>query len=260
MLMKVENLSCGYGSHTILQGVNLSLREGELWCILGPNGVGKTTLFKTVLGLLKKQKGEIFLKGKPMEQWRRSELAQVIAYVPQSHIPPFPFKVLDVVLMGRNPHLRQGSIIREKDIDAAFTALEMLHIEYLYDTAYTQISGGERQLVLFARAIAQDTPILVLDEPVSNLDFGNHHKVIEYIRDIVKMGKTVIMTTHFPDHAFLPESHVMLLRRDKGFVEGKGDTVLTEEVLKEMYQIDSRIVDLKSLGHEQKVCISIHEK
>ncbi|MEG0371205.1 MAG: ABC transporter ATP-binding protein [Clostridium sp.] len=257
MLMKVENLTCGYGGKNILKDINFSIGKGELWCILGPNGVGKTTLFKTILGLIKPKSGNIYIGNKEINKWNQKEISKMIAYVPQVHIPPFPFKVMDVILMGRNPHCSGN--ITEKDLNIAEKAINLLNIGYLKDVPYTEISGGERQLVLIARAISQETSILVLDEPVSNLDFGNQIKVIEYLREIVKMGKTVIMTSHFPDNAFLPESNLVLLGRDNFFRMGKGNEVLTQDVLRKIYNVDSRIVDLNEFNIKSKVCVPIYK-
>lgn len=257
MLMKIEGLTCGYQDKNILENISFSVGEGELWCILGPNGVGKTTLFKTILGLLKSKSGNISIKDRDIKSFSQRELAKMIAYVPQVHVPPFPFKVIEVILMGRNPHFSGNA--SEKDLDIVENAMKLLNIEYLKDTPYTEISGGERQLVLIARAIAQETPILVLDEPTSNLDFGNQVKVIEYLRKLVKIGKTVIMTTHFPDNAFLPESNLILLGREGYFEIGKGNEVLTESVLNKMYNVDSRIVGLDGFPLPTKVCVPVYK-
>lgn len=258
LLIEVKDLSCGYNDRTVIKDINFSMGEGELWCILGPNGVGKTTLFKTMLGLIKSKGGNIEISGKDIDKWNKADLAKVISYVPQVHVPPFPFKVIEVILMGRNPHF--SGKITEKDLDIAENAMKLLGIEYLYDRPYTEISGGERQLVMIARAITQETPILVLDEPASNLDFGNQVKVIEYIRKLTKLGKTVIMTTHFPDNAFLPESNLIVLGRDGFFKVGKGEDVLDETTLKKIYEIDSKIVDLNEFPVPTKVCVPVYEK
>ncbi|MEG1584468.1 MAG: ABC transporter ATP-binding protein, partial [Anaerovorax sp.] len=238
---------------------NFEMGQGELWCILGPNGVGKTTLFKTLLGLLKAQSGKVFIDGKKDSSWNRRELALRIAYVPQVHVPPFPFLALDVVVMGRSPHVGMRGKLESKDVKIAEWAMDLLEISHLKQRTYTEISGGERQLVLIARAIAQETPVLIMDEPVSNLDFGNQAKVIGHIRKLVKMGKTVVMTSHFPDNAFLPETKVILLSKDGNYRMGEGKNILTEERLTEMYQVDSKIVSLPEIDDDRRVCIPIYD-
>lgn len=257
MLMKVENLSCGYNDKTILENINFSVNEGELWCILGPNGVGKTTLFKTILGLLKPKNGKIYIDNKEIDKWNEKEMAKLISYVPQVHVPPFPFKVIEVILMGRNPHFSGKAT--EKDLAIVEDAINLLNIGYLRNAPYTEISGGERQLVLIARAIVQETPILVLDEPNSNLDFGNQVKVIEHLRALTKMGKTVIMTSHFPDNAFLPESNLIVIGRNGFFKIGEGREVLTQEVLNTIYNVNSKIVALKGFEVPTKVCVPVYK-
>ena len=257
MILKVENLSCGYGKKTILENINFSTKEGELWCILGPNGVGKTTLFKSLLGLIPSKGGKILLNNKEMKTLSQKEISKKISYVPQIHVPPFPFKVIEVILMGRNPHF--SGKISEKDLDVVENAMKLLNIEYLKDMPYTEISGGERQLVLIARAIAQETDILVLDEPTSNLDFGNQIKVIDYLRDLVKIGKTVIMTSHFPDNAFLPETNLIIIGRN-GFLKiGKGKDILTEDILEKIYNVNSKIVSLNNDFINTKICVPIYK-
>lgn len=252
--MHVDGLSCGYDGKVVLKEINFQVGEGELWCILGPNGVGKTTLFKTILGLLPEKSGTVFLNNKKIRQWGRKEIAQKVAYVPQVHVPPFPFQSLEVVMMGRNPHLGSGRDVSSRDLDVALEAMELMGILHLQGVPYTEISGGERQLVLLARAIAQETALMIMDEPTSNLDFGNQVRVIEHIRKLVKMGKSIIMTSHFPENAFLPDCNVILLARDNYFRIGKGEEILTEDVLYHMYGVKNRIVQVEN----SKVCLPLY--
>lgn len=253
-MIRTEHLCCGYGTKEILHDINLTMNPGELWCVLGANGVGKSTLFKTLIGLLPQTSGHILIDDKPLERWKRRDLSQKISYVPQTHIPPFPFKVWEVVSMGRNPYLRGYGQLSGKDKLAVTEALALLHIEHLANQLYTQISGGEKQLVLLARAIAQQTPILFLDEPVANLDFGNHARVLSHIRKLSASGKTIIMTTHCPDHAFMPESKVILLDSGGLLKIGSGMTIIDEDCIRKMYAIDSRIVTLEQ--EKRKTCIA----
>lgn len=257
MWVKTENLCCGYGKRKILEEVNLAMEPGELWCVLGANGVGKSTLFKTLLGLLKPMGGRVLVDGQTIGQWSRAELAKRISYVPQGHTPPFPFKVWEVVAMGRNPYQKGMGRLSGKDRQIVSEAMDILNIDKLAGTAYTQISGGERQLVLLARAIAQQTPVMFLDEPVSNLDFGNHARVIKHVRGLAAMGKTVVMTTHCPDHAFLPESRAVLLDRGGVACIGKGADVVTVEQIRRMYGVDSRIIETADkAGVVKRTCIA----
>lgn len=246
MTIEIKNVSCGYSGVAVVKNICISTGRGELWCVLGPNGVGKTTLFKTVLGLLKPLSGSITIDGLDLCCCSRKELAKKVAYVPQSHVPPFPFSVEEIIAMGRNPYQSSLGKISKVDKASIDKAIDVLNIGYLRGCTYTKISGGERQLVLLARAIAQETPIMILDEPVANLDFGNQARVIEHICKLAQnMNKTVVMTTHFPDHSFLPECNVILLQKNGKHCVGKGRDVVTEEAIHELYQINNRIVDIK---------------
>ena len=256
-MIRTEKLCCGYGSRMVLQNVSLSMEAGELWCVLGANGVGKSTLFKTLLGLLKPMGGTVLVDGRPVEQWSRAVFARRVSYVPQGHTPPFPFKVWEVAAMGRNPYQRGIGRLSREDRRVVAEALEILGIERLAGEIYTRSSGGERQLTLLARAIAQQTPVMFLDEPVSNLDFGNHARVLRHVRDLAAMGKTVVMTTHCPDHAFFPESRVVLLDRGGVICTGRGADVVTEELIRRMYGVDNRIVVLnRGDGEAERVCVA----
>ncbi len=256
MKMEMKNLSCGYHGHAVIEDINITIGQKEMWCVLGSNGVGKTTFFKTVLRLLEPINGSLLLDDIPLESWNRRELAKQIAYVPQNHVPPFAFTVQEIIAMGRNPHQQGVGKLLGEDRRAVEEAMELLGIENLRNKDYTRISGGERQLTLIARAIAQQTPILVMDEPVSNLDFGNQARIITHICGLVeKLGRTVIMTTHFPDHGFLADANVLMLYKNKKHCVGKGKTIITEQAVKELYDIENQIIYLDSCN--KTICISL---
>ncbi|MGI5837298.1 MAG: ABC transporter ATP-binding protein [Chloroflexota bacterium] len=258
MKLELKNIAVGYGSRSIAEGVSVEIESGEVLCLLGPNGAGKTTLFKTLLGLLRPQAGEILIDGRSIRGWSRPQLARVIAYIPQAHNPPFPFKVLDVVLMGRTPHLSALSSPSKRDRQLAMDILEVLNISYLRDRIYTEISGGERQLVLIARALCQQPQILVMDEPTSGLDFGNQLKVLSHIARLAKRGLAVVMASHFPDHAFLYATKVALLRSGKLLMHGTPEEIVTEESLRTLYGVEVRIIDAGIYGDRRvKVCVPV---
>ncbi len=258
MRLEIKDAVCGYGSKTIVKGISLCVQSGEILCLLGPNGVGKTTFFKTVLGFLKLHGGEIYLDGEKIHLWSRKRLAAAIGYVPQAHMPPFPFKVLDVVIMGRTAHLGMLESPSQKDTEIAGAALESLNISFLRDKIYTEISGGERQMVLIARALTQQPEMLILDEPTSNLDFGNQIRVLEQIKRLAGKGMGIIMTSHFPDHAFLCSSKVALMQRDNRFTVGSADEVITEENLRSAYGVDVRITGaFNDRGEQIKACVPL---
>jgi iron complex transport system ATP-binding protein len=254
--LKIEDAGCGYNGRAVVDNISMSIREAEVWCILGANGIGKTTLFKTLLGLLKPVRGKILMDGTDIGEWSQRELARHISYVPQSHVPPFPFTVEEVVAMGRNPHQSVFGQLRERDRCAVREAIEILGIDHLRGADYTRISGGERQLTLLARAIAQQTPMLVLDEPVANLDFGNQARVISHVFALARsMNKTIVMTTHFPDHCFIGDCNALLLHRSGEHSIGRGRDIVTEAAVRELYEIENRIIDISA--YEKRTCLPI---
>ncbi|ACO80821.1 ABC transporter [Azotobacter vinelandii CA] len=256
-MLEVQALACGYGHRSILENLSFTLEVGELLCLLGPNGVGKTTLFKTILGLLPPRAGEIRLDGRPTRHWSRREFARWVGYVPQAHTPPFPFQVEDVVAMGRTAHGNLFSGPGQEDREVAAEALETLGISALAKASYTEISGGERQLVLIARALAQQPRILVMDEPTSNLDYGNQLKVMGHVRRIADAGRMgVILTTHHPDHALLHASRVLALDRERHWRIGRADEVVSEDYLRRTYGVETEIHDIRRRdGGRSRLCV-----
>jgi len=229
---------------------------GEVVGLLGANGCGKTTLIKTILGLLPVQGGEILLDGKNIKNWTSAQIARVIGYIPQMHTPPFPFEVLDVVLMGRTAHIKPFSSPSPQDVKIAERALDMLNISYLRDRVYTEISGGERQLVLIARALAQEPKILIMDEPTASLDFGNQIKVLSHVKQLAGMNIAVLMSCHFPEHAFIYSNRAVLLNEGRILHSGTPGETITAERLKTLYGIDVDIVTVKNrMNQELRVCI-----
>ncbi|MGM0471094.1 MAG: ABC transporter ATP-binding protein [Bacillota bacterium] len=259
MRLDIKEVSCGYQNKIILEDISFTVNTGEILCILGPNGVGKTTLFKTILGFLELKSGQILLDGEDIFTWSRKEFAQAIGYVPQGHTPPFPYRVKDVVVMGRTAHLGSYSSPSYEDKKLVEEIMDSLEISYLKDDIYTEISGGERQLVLIARALAQEPKILIMDEPTSNLDFGNQVKVLKQIKELANQNIGVIMTSHFPNHAFMASTNVLAIGGRNQFKSGKSNQVVTEKLLEEIYQIDVQIdsLDSKVDDGELRVCVPL---
>ena len=251
-LFDVKNISFSYEDEEIFSDISFSINRGDVLCILGPNGTGKTTLIKCLNGLHEIRSGEILINGENMKKLSFREISRHIGYIPQSHVPSFPFKVFDVVLMGRAPYLNLTDSPKEEDVKIAEAALKTLGIENLKDKEYTNLSGGERQLVFLARVLCQKLDILILDEPTSHLDFGNQIKLLEIIDNLSKSGLAIIMSSHFPDHAFLSSTKVAIMK-DKKFIDfGVPDDVVTEENLKKAYSIDVRLMELDD---KRKVCV-----
>ncbi len=231
----IDNATMGYHKNVVLKDMNLEFTGNEVYSLLGPNGVGKSTFFKSILGLLPLISGRILLNGKDVSKWNRKEFAKKIAYVPQYHNVPFAFKVIDVVLMGRTAHLGLLGSPSKKDKLLAEECLEMLGISSLKNKLFTEISGGERQMVIIARALAQQPSFMIMDEPTSSLDFGNQIKVIKQINELKKDSLGILMATHSPDHAFMCKQKSIAFFKGNLYKQGLTSEVLTEECLKEMY-------------------------
>ena len=243
-LLEVKNISFAY--------LPDNLDPADFICILGPNGTGKTTLIKCLNGLHDIDSGEILLENQNIKSLSFKEISKYIGYIPQTHTPTFPFSVMDVVIMGRAPYISLTESPREKDIKIAENALKDLGIYRLRDKEYTNLSGGERQLVFLARILAQQPDILILDEPTSHLDFGNQIKFLQIIDKLASLGLSIIMSSHFPDHAFLSSTKVAIMKNKKFIDFGAPGDVVTEDNLKEAYSIDVKLIEL---DENRKVCV-----
>jgi iron complex transport system ATP-binding protein len=236
--------------------VNFTLKAGQVMSILGPNGCGKTTMLKCLLGLFRLQGGSIWLDGQEISQMTRGAVARLVGYIPQMHQPAFPFSVLDTVLVGRAPHLGFMQSPGEKDFHIACSALDALSITHLANKPYTQLSGGEKQLVIFARVLAQRPALLLMDEPTSHLDFGNQIKVLNLVEELAATGMPIVMTSHFPDHAFMTSSKVAIMQKGKFVDFGPPDKVITEQSMEEIYGIKVKVTAVdSSVGY--KVCLPL---
>ncbi|MEL7609362.1 MAG: ABC transporter ATP-binding protein [Bacillota bacterium] len=258
MILEVKDVACGYGQKVVLDHVSFSAKKSQVICILGPNGVGKTTVFKTIMGLLKPLSGQILLNGTDRTSMSVMEIARMIAYVPQHHTPPFPFLVREVVATGRTAHIGRFASPGKRDEAIVERVLDSMHLSHLSDRVYTELSGGERQMVLIARALAQEPQIMILDEPTSNLDFGNQIKVLQKINRLSHEGLCIIMTTHFPDHAFLCNAEVLLFQKEKQYMMGCNNEIITEKNVWDAYGIHSRITEVyDDSGQSVRTCVPL---
>jgi len=245
MSLAAHALAFGYPGHEVGRDVDLALRPGEIVALLGPNGGGKTTLFRTLLGLLRPRGGRVTLDGDDLANLPRAEIARRVAYVPQAHTGYFPFRALDVVTMGRTAHLGPFRGPSPHDREVARAALARVGIEGLADAVYTRISGGERQLVLVARALAQGSALVVMDEPTASLDFGNQERVLGEIRTLRAAGIGVLLSTHHPDHALQLADRVALLHDGRIVADAPPHEAITPAHLREIYGVD---VELHALA------------
>ena len=242
--LQLKDLSCGYHNKPVLSGISLDIPTGEVLCILGRNGIGKTTLFRTLLGSLAPLSGTVMLGLRNLFELTRRERAERIAYVPQTHNPPFAFTVFDSVLMGRTGHASAFSAPSAQDRKLATEALECLGIAHLSQRAYTKVSGGERQMVLIARALCQGSDFLFLDEPATSLDVANQTRVLGILRDLAMAGKGVVFTSHDPNHALALGARVAAIKPDGKLVCGEAANVLTAEMAQALYGVRAEIVDV----------------
>ena len=237
MGLEVRKLCFSYGGAEVLRELSFSAEKGDVVAVLGPNGVGKSTFFRCMLGFLKPRRGEILLNGRDIFAMPHTEVAKEIAYIPQSASPAFNFTVLDTVLMGMTNQLGLFRAPGKEQRDKAMAALEGLGIAELANRGCSRISGGERQLVLLARSLVQDAKILIMDEPTANLDYGNSFRVMERIEALGAAGYTVIFSTHEPNQAFRYANRVLALSEGRVLAEGVPAEVLTEETLSRLYRI-----------------------
>ena len=256
MRLQVDNLAFGYRGKVVGSGVSFVLNAGEVLCLLGPNGAGKTTLFKTILRLLTPIGGVISADGEAIALWPRQRLARVFGYVPQAQIGLFPFTLRDVVLMGRTAHIGLFATPSARDQQVADEILDLLRIGHLADHPYTEVSGGERQLSLIARALAQEPQVLVMDEPTASLDFGNQVRVLSEIKTLARRGIAVILSTHDPDQAFLCAHQVAILHHGRLAHSGPPQEVITPAILRAVYGIEVEIAQIESAaGEKHLICL-----
>lgn len=253
MSMKIENLSFSYSENEVLKNINFLAEYGQFLSVLGPNGVGKSTLFRCMLGLLRPTSGSISVDGTPISDMSEALLAKRIAYIPQSHSPAFNFCVFDMVLMGTTSQLGRFESPKKKQIELVDAALDRLGITHLKDRGYGNISGGERQLTLIARAIAQQAKILIMDEPSASLDFGNRIRVMQTVSALAKDGYCVIQSTHDPDQAFLYSDKILALLSGEVLSWGTPGETVCNSLISKLYGTDIEVCSLHD--DDIRVCV-----
>ncbi|AFA46906.1 ABC transporter ATP-binding protein [Acetobacterium woodii] len=244
MSLKIENMSYAYGDHKVLDKINFEIPSGALTCILGANGIGKSTLFRCILRLNDDYTGHCYLNGLDAKLLSIQELAKQIAYIPQSHAPAFNYKVIEIVLMSTTAQMGNFKGPGDKEKKVAMEALERVGMAAFAEQGYTQISGGERQLVLIARALAQQTKIIIMDEPTSNLDYGNQIRILSKVKQLTREGYTIIQSTHHPDQAFMYADEVIVLEKGNLIHHGTPKEIISEPMIQKIYHINVEINSL----------------
>lgn len=255
MMLKVSGLRFAYKKHEVLKGVDFSADTGECVCLLGENGAGKTTLFRCLLGLLTGYRGEIFIDGANGRQLSIRETAKKIAYIPQAHTPAFNYSVFETVLMGTNTQIGKLNAPGKNERQIAAEMLALLNIEHLAERGYAEISGGERQLALIARALAQKSRILVMDEPTANLDYGNQFRVMRQAKQLAKKGYLIVLSTHNPEHALLYADKVLVLKDGKAAIYGAPESVLNPAVIERIYGVPVELQAMRTSSGEVPVFV-----
>lgn len=255
--LELDHVDCGYGRrHIVLRDVSLTLRAGEACCLLGPNGVGKTTLFRTLLGRLAPLRGRVLVEGRDRAGLSERQFARTVAYVPQATDVPADLTVLDVALAGSAARLGTTQAPGREEYKRAGEALGELGIDRLADCSFSEVSGGERQMALIARALVQDARIVLMDEPTASLDFGNQVRVLSCVHRLVAAGQGVAMTSHNPEHAFLCCTRAMLLKPGGELVDGPVEEVVRADALAEAYGVGVLIGEIEGAdGARVRACV-----
>jgi iron complex transport system ATP-binding protein len=255
--IRIENLSFCFTRHDpIFSHVSFDLDPGEVFCLLGPNGAGKSTLLKCIAQLLVSPTGRVMLDDENLGQLPAGKIARRLGFVPQSLVSAFPFTVSDIVVMGRASRIGMTASPSATDRNHAASAMEKLGIAHLAQRPCNRLSGGEWQMVLIARALTQSPRVLLLDEPTSHLDLGNQIKILEVVKNLSNEGITIIMASHFPDHAFLSAHKVGILKHKALTGVGTPDRVLTQDLLETTYDTPIRVFRVEN-GVDRKICVPL---
>lgn len=257
-MIVLDSVFSGYNSTNIIKDINFNINNGEILFVVGPNGSGKTTLFRSILGILKLNSGSIKIDGVSICDMSKKELSKYISYIPQYHTPVFSYKVIDVVLMGRLGYISAFSQPKDDDFNIALSALNKVNIAHLANKYYNELSGGQRQLVLIARAICQSAKIFVLDEPIANLDYKNQRVMLDIIQELADDGYIIIMSTHSLEYSCNKNNKVLLLNEGNMVAFGKIEDVINSYNLEKVYGIEMDVIKINDrYGNKRIICMPV---
>lgn len=252
-MLTVKNITFAYRKKTILKQVSFELDYGQSVCLLGKNGVGKSTLFKCLLHSVQPDSGQILIDGVEIQDYSRNELADRVSYIPQNPKGIFHFTVFDMILMGTASRLKNYQQPGKQENKLVEDALDRLSICHLKNKLYSEISGGEQQLVIIARSVVQQSKIIIMDEPCASLDYGNQVMVLEMIKKLSREGFLIIQATHDPNHALQYGDHVIILQEGSLAKQGKPSEIVTSELLESLYGVPIAVHFLQEQG--QQICV-----
>lgn len=253
-VVRTEQLDFRYGERSILENLSIQINKGLFYSIIGPNGSGKTTLLKLIAGILPSKHKSVFINGDDIDSLKPKEMAKRVSVVPQITDMQYEFSVYDIVMMGRTPYTSRFGKTNDADKSAVKVAMEETGVYAFRDKKITQLSGGELQRVILARAIAQETDIMLLDEPISHLDIGYQYEISELVYDLCKTkGITVINIVHDLNIAMRYSDQIFMLKDGEVYGAGTPEDVITKTSIKDVYAVDVELIDHPTMKDKKVV-------